>query len=365
MNEKNISFLKEKGFDIIEYISYNNIIAIDTDGYKYKLNINNVKHGMKSNRFMRNPFVLDNIRRFLELNYPHYELLDHEYVNSKTKMRFICKNHKEKGIQYNTVDNIVNNHHACKYCSYEQMRDDRVIDLEIIMKRLEELGLVYVDRYTANHETHVKFICPTHKDKGVQDIVWDHLKTCGVGCPYCTGRYKTTEEFISEMKSINHNIEIIGEYNGSENPVKCRCKICNHIWSPIGRSLKNGQGCPGCSTSKGEIKVKEYLDLNNISYVQQKTFEDCYDVSKLKFDFYLPDYNCIIEYDGEQHFFPVDFANRGIEWANKSFDNNKRKDNIKNEYCKNNGIKIIRIPYYDYDNIEIILASNLLGAIFV
>ena len=54
----------------------------------------------------------------------------------------------------------------------------------------------------------------------------------------------------------------------------------------------------------------------------------------LRFDFYLPTYNLCIEYDGEQHFSPIDFANKGSEWANSSFNQNQKRDEIKNQYCK-------------------------------
>lgn len=77
------------------------------------------------------------------------------------------------------------------------------------------------------------------------------------------------------------------------------------------------------------------------------------------FDFYLPDYNILIEYDGEQHFKPVDFASKGLEWATKIFEYNQIKDKIKNDYCKDNNIRLIRIPYWDFDNIETILASEI------
>ena len=79
----------------------------------------------------------------------------------------------------------------------------------------------------------------------------------------------------------------------------------------------------------------------------------------MKFDFYLPDYNAIIEYDGEQHFMPVDFANKGAELATNSYNKNLKRDEIKNKYCKDNDIRLIRIPYYEYDNIESILTSEL------
>lgn len=359
------NILCQYNFKLVEYKNTKNIIALDIDGYKYKITLHNLLDGKQPNKLLHNPFAIENIKLFLSINYPNYQLLDDKYVSCKTKMRFICLKHKDKGIQFNTMTNIMDSHHTCKYCSYDKLSNERIIDDKFVIDRTNELHMIYKGRFTKNNETWVKFICPVHINKGVQSSSWYNFKMSVNGCAYCYGRYKTTEDFKEEMNLINPNIEILGEYNGCENQVKCYCKICNHIWSPIGRSLKNGQGCPNCSTSKGELKVKEFLDINRIDYIQQKTFNDCVDKEKLKFDFYLPKENTIIEYDGQQHFMPVDFANKGIEWATNLYNNNVRKDIIKNDYCKENEIKLIRISYLDYDNIFNILASELADAIFV
>lgn len=347
------------GYQIIELISGKEIISIDKDGYKYKINLCNLLSGKKPHITQKNPFAIDNIKNYLSIYCSDLELLSDTYVNCKTKLEFVCKKHRDKGIQRKTFDDIVNSKQGCRYCGIELRGKKYQINTDTIIARCNELLLNYVDRYVHNQETWIKFTCNNHLDKGIQEISWFHLKTCAKGCAYCTGRYKTTKDFIVEMAEINPNIEIIGEYTGSENAVDCRCKLCGCLWSPIGRSLKNGQGCPHCTMSKGEIKVRQFLDSQKIKYVSQKTFDDCIYEQKLKFDFYLSDYNIIIEYDGEQHFKPVDFANKGIEWATNLYNKNLEKDAIKNKYCKDNHIFLIRIPYYEYDNINSILTTEL------
>ncbi len=364
-DQKIRNILNNYNLELIEYINTKNIISKDNGGYKYKITLHNLLSDKTPNKFMKNPFALENFKLFLSKNYPDYKLLDDQYVDCKTKMRFICIKHMDKGIQLNTLTNIIHNHHTCKYCSYDKLHNDRIIDENLIIKRANELNVIYKDRFIKDNETWISYICPVHADKGIQTSSWTLFKSRAKGCAYCTGRYKTTEDFKKELSTINSMVEIIGEYKGSERPVKCRCKLCNHIWSPIGRSLKNGQGCPNCSTSKGELKVKEFLDIHKLNYIQQKTFEDCIDKERLKFDFYLPNHNTAIEYDGQQHFMPVDFANKGKEWANNLFQNNVRKDNIKDAYCKDNNINLIRIPYFEYDNIFDILASKLTDVIFM
>lgn len=118
------------------------------------------------------------------------------------------------------------------------------------------------------------------------------------------------------------------------------------------------QGCPKCSSSKGENKVRKYLLNNNINFIEQYRFEDCKNINSLPFDFYIPSLNTAIEYDGRQHFEIVSFSKD----KNKNIENFKRcqqNDQIKTQYCKNNNIKLIRIPYTDFNNIEDILNKEI------
>lgn len=100
----------------------------------------------------------------------------------------------------------------------------------------------------------------------------------------------------------------------------------------------------GCrKSSKWEIFIQKYLESNNINFTPQKIFDDCFNKNNtchLYFDFYLIDYNTIIEYDGLQHFEPVK-----IWGGQKKLKKQQENDEIKNNYCKNKNIKLIRIPY--------------------
>lgn len=358
--EEQIEFIRQKGLLNIEYINSKCIYCSDFVGYKYKINFSNfINRGKLPHLFRGNPFAVHNIKKYLFLNNSSLELINEEYNECKQKLKFVCKHHKDKGVQEITLDKIVHRNHGCKYCAYENTSKRTQISTETIIRRCNELGIDYVDRYSSNGETWVKYICPDHYYKGEQNVSWYHLKTCASKCPYCTGRYKTTDDFIKEMQGINSDIEIIGEYTGSEFPVKCKCKKCAHIWSPIGRSLKYGQGCPVCKNSKGEKQIYKFLTLHKIDFESEKTFEDCKNKRMLRFDFYLPTYNLCLEYDGEQHFNPIDFASKGTEWANSCFNQNRKRDEIKNQYCKKHNIKILRIPYWEINNIENILLEKL------
>lgn len=97
-----------------------------------------------------------------------------------------------------------------------------------------------------------------------------------------------------------------------------------------------------------ELKTKEWLEENNIKYIPQKIFEECKDINLLRFDFYLPDYDSVIEVDGSQHYFPVNF-NGDMDKAKENFEKNKKHDIIKDDFCKKYNIKILRLPYFDFD----------------
>lgn len=103
-----------------------------------------------------------------------------------------------------------------------------------------------------------------------------------------------------------------------------------------------------------EIYRRFFIE-NNIDYVRQFSFEDCIYKHRLKFDFAIfknDDLLILIEYDGQQHFRPVDFAGRGKKWADLQYAQNSLRDSIKNNYCRDNNIPLFRIPY-TFSNQEI------------
>lgn len=130
---------------------------------------------------------------------------------------------------------------------------------------------------------------------------------------------------------------------------RCKCDCGNEHETTSDCLLSGKSTSCGCMTiSKGERKVKEILENKNILFESEKRFRDCRNSKTnalLPFDFYLPDYNCCIEYDGIQHF-------EETTWRHESLDAVQYRDSIKNQYCEDNNIKLIRIPYWDYDNLD-------------
>ena len=170
------------------------------------------------------------------------------------------------------------------------------------------------------------------------------------GCKFCAIEKvtDTKEQFIKKANMIHDNY-----YNYDKtNYINCRTKIiigCSKhgYFEQMPRDhINSKQGCPTCCESKGERKIRIILKKLNINFKSEKNFDNLKNIKYLYFDFYLPDLNICIEYDGEQHFKSYD-----IFGGQDLFNIIKERDNIKNEYCKNNNIKLLRISFLD-DNIE-------------
>lgn len=272
-----------------------------------------------------------------------------KYKNSLTKVIIICPEHGEfTQLPYNHL-----NGKGCKDCCTlnKRLKNDEFI---------QKSNFIHGDKYDyslvnyKDSKTKVKIICKKH---GVFEQKPNyHLN--GQGCARCFNTFKlTTTDFIIKSKEIHdnkYNYTLVN-YINSKIKVKIICPIHGVFEQMPNCHTTQKQGCPLCKESKGERIIRQFLLKNNIIFIKQKTFSKCLSDKnkKLKFDFYLPDYNMCIEYDGEQH-------NKVVEhWGGETdFIKRKIRDNIKNEYCLKNNIRLIRINYNE--NIEEILKKNYL-----
>ena len=276
-----------------------------------------------------------------------------EYKGSKIKIKCKCR---IDGYEWEVTPNDLLNGYGCPKCSGKMKltHEEFISRMKEINDNIEILG-----KYV-NNNTKIKCKCK------IDEYEWETIPKNllkGQGCPKCArNAKKTTEEFKREMKKINENIEILGEYINDSTKIKVRCKIDGYEWEVKPNDLLKGIGCPKCNESKGEKRVAKYLDNKNIEYERQYKFDNCKSKKELPFDFYIPSLNIAIEYDGEYHYMII---NRGksdtYERAFNRFVGTKVRDTIKTIYCKENNIKLIRIPYWDFDKIEEILEKELEG----
>lgn len=290
-------------------------------------------------------------------NYPDIIILTKEIKGKKTPIDCICK---QCGHKWTTnADHLLYGKAGCGKCkgNVKLTHDEFIEDMKQLHPNIEFYG-VYV-----NNRTKIDAKCKICGNEWKTDQ--SHLKQ-GTGCPRCSWNKmadrtrKSLDDFVSELYSINPLIEVVGDYISSKTPIECNCKMCGKTWSSTPNNLLGGTGCPKCNISKGESKIGEALDFMGIQYETQKKFAECRDKRKLPFDFYISSLNICIEYDGIQHFEPTTFGGvKCYDEAVEQFKQCKQRDEIKNKYCENNGIKLIRIPYTEFDNIEKILSENL------
>ena len=177
--------------------------------------------------------------------------------------------------------------------------------------------------------------------------IWETKAThllSGHGCRFCNRNTKTNEKFILELQEIAPDIKVLSEYKNNESKIRCQCIKCENIWQTSAKHLLEGRGCPKCCSPRGELIIGNLLDNKNIKYCTQYKFDDLLGIGgrNLTYDFYLPKYNLLIEYQGEQHFKPTNYLG-GEEKFKKQIEH----DNRKREYAKKNNINLLEITYKD------------------
>lgn len=274
-----------------------------------------------------------------------------KYINSGQKIKVKCNNcQNEWRIR---VNNLLGGS-GCQVCELKK-RTKTKDEFQSELNNEYELLSDYVNCQT-------KVIIKCKKCNNIWSVKPTHLIHSHSKCPECNKldrslkQRKRKEDFIVDLEKVhNSKYKILGEYINARTPILCHCNKCNFEWSSTPNSLLNGYGCPNCNQSKGEEDIRFFLEKNNISYIYQYKNEDCKDKYVLHFDFAIlnktNDLFGLIEYDGYQHFKPVDYFG-----GNDALIEIKRKDEIKNKYCRDNDILLLRIPYTKKKNInEIIL----------
>ena len=278
--------------------------------------------------------------RDLYIKNPDIEVIG-QYINSSTPITHHCLIHD---IYWEISPNNALNGRMCPECSKDNKRlafmkthEQYVHDVKRINKDIEVIG-----RYVGAR-TPILHLCKRH------NIKWMALPyniLMGRGCPECKkekcieARRKDNEQYIEELKIRNPDILPLEDYINSKTPILHRCLIDNNEWYISPNNALRGEGCPKCHESNGERIIRQWLENYNIKYIYQKTFDGCKDKQLLSFDFYLPDYSICIEYQGEQHYFPVE-----VFGGQEQFEKQIKHDKIKSDYCKQNNIRLLCISY--------------------
>jgi very-short-patch-repair endonuclease len=282
--------------------------------------------------------------------YDYSKLPEKFYVMDKVPI--VCNEH---GVFYQTWDNHTNKKQNCPKCGgYGFSLKENIDRVNKIHNNKYDYSLI---KTNPSKNDKIKIICPEH---GIIEKRWeDHLSN-KTGCKKCAGFDLSLSEKIDIANKTHDNKY---DYSLLPNEFKTMSKvniICpehgefKQCWS---NHIHGKDGCPSCKSSKGENSIRIFLNEHKIYFIHQKSFDNCRNDRTgrmLVFDFYIPSYNLCIEYDGAQHTKPVEFFG-GI----KEYNDIKYKDEIKNKYCKDNNINLLRISYKNRKNIENILKINL------
>jgi very-short-patch-repair endonuclease len=165
----------------------------------------------------------------------------------------------------------------------------------------------------------------------------------------------THEDFIERSKEIHNGKYTYDKaiYTNDRTLVTITCPRHGDFRQTPTIHLR-GSGCKRCSESFGEKEISRYLDEKTITYTREHKFDDCRNIYPLKFDFYIPSMRLCIEFDGIQHYEPIDYFG-GVD----AYERLKANDKIKDEYCEDNYIDLIRIRYDQIDQIPAILKECL------
>ena len=265
-----------------------------------------------------------------------YKLLSKEYLGAKQKLLVKCPNENHK--PYEVTWGRFQHGQRCPYCN----TDNKKNNIDDIRDYAKEEGYRLISNEYKNNSQKLEFVCP----KGHTTFIsWNNFKK-GRRCSECYCYKKLTNNDVDNYLG-QFGYKRNSEYINANTKIEIECPN-SHKYLGTYAHFYSGKRCPYCKKSNGEARIMNYLNNNKIKFEQEYHINikgKC-----LRFDFYLEKYNMTIEYDGQQHFKPVDKFG-----GEEEFKNTQLRDKLKNQYCKDNNIKLIRIPYYDFNNIENIL----------
>lgn len=308
----------------------------------------------KNTRYTTEEFI----KRAKDCHEIQYDYSKVEYINNHTDVIIICPIHGE----FKQVPSVHLRPSDCPKCVEKRLGiDKRLTQDEWVARAVEkwEDRFDYSKTVYTTSEEKVLIRCKRH-DFEFKQLPNAHL-FYKFPCPLCLKEQpawnkSNVEEFVERAKLIHLDKYDYSKfiYVNKETKGIVYCKKCDINFEITPSSHLDGVGCSYCQMSVGENRIEKFLKLNNIKYKYEKRFSNCRSHKNfcLVFDFFLPDYNMCIEFDGIQHF-------RAIGKKDFKLSERQRNDTIKNSYCISNNINLLRIKYDQIEEIENILIDSL------
>lgn len=292
-----------------------------------------------------------------------YEVLG-EYENMETKIKL---KHNKCGYTWQVQPkSFIYSGTRCPQCSRGKSHEQFIKEVE----KITDGEYSVLDEYTAYNEE-IRF---KHNECGYTFKTTPHnFKHRTNKCPNCYNidGMKSHDKFVKEVKEKgNKEYKALDKYNGVDGRVTFKHKPCGTTFTvKAGYFLYQGKRCPHCTKrtrSKGEKKIKQFLDNHNIKYKRDYSFDDCRHDNKLRYDFVLfTDSNYgslfkdkvtyLIEYNGIQHYEAIEYFG-----GQERLEHQKEHDKVKKGYAKDNDIPLLVIKYTEKEDIEDTLTSKLL-----
>ena len=290
---------------------------------------------------------MENIQHYLNIKNSKTKLLSTVFNGSKDLLEWQCEcgnTYQAKWDEVYTRDRLI-----CNPCT--KKNHPRRLKHEDMKLKFLEYGFTFEDEevYKTNNQ---KIQC-VDKDGYRVAISWANLQSGKT--PYVFSLRFNSSNYIFNINNYfklnNINCQALRVLKKTRTVwIECKCS-CGELFQTNIESIRsqNQYRCLKCTSymSTLEWKVQQHLIENNIEFVFQQRFDECKMKRALPFDFYLPQYNICIEVDGEQHFKPVSFG-RGKQDTQSCFERVQESDRIKTTFCKEQGIKMLRIAYSEF-----------------
>ncbi|MCO0600952.1 hypothetical protein NGI46_26920 [Peribacillus butanolivorans] len=279
-------------------------------------------------------------------------LEEEEYINARTGMKYTCLKCGKQGTK--TADSLKAGK-GCKGCSTIETSTNQRLPYEVVKTLVESIGWTLLSRSYEGNSKKLHMKCEKGHD------VFTNLNNVrnGKRCKKCSGlESPSLEERISVFFNLNLDL-IEKEYKNGNTPLKYKCLECGYFGDKTWKSARNGFGCLACSPSSiGEERIANWLKLNNIPHKRQFRIAECRNKKTLPFDFAILNKEDqlvkLIEFDGEQHFTARDYFG-----GEKAFIKRQENDKIKDIFCLNNNLSLLRISFLEVNQIEGILDKEL------
>lgn len=298
----------------------------------------------------------EEIKHFIEIeSNSGLILLSNDYKDNHTPLRLRCSCGNEFYRAFSEIKGTPSRKplYKCKECTGATIQKTT----EQVTNEFLKQGITLLSEYINYKSTlKIKYSCGFEVERTYANIIKSKYK-----CPHCikVGYGRDTEQLKNEIDEItNGEYELISEYKTMNDKVSVKHNKCNNIYEVTPHNfIDSNNRCPKCGQSKGEIESEKILKQFNLNYKYQYSFDDLLSNfgNPLRFDFAIFDglnkLSFLLEYDGEFHYKKI--------YDKHDFEGQKERDSQKDDYCKNNNIDLLRIPYWDFDNMEDMLKIKL------